>query len=154
MVVVIGVGNRLRGDDAAGLEVARELAARASDVEITVRELEGGALALLDAWEGAEAVVLVDAVSCGAAPGAVHRMDASQEPIPARLRSPSSTHAVGLAETIELARALGRLPGRVVVFGVEGRCFDAGRELSREVRSVIAPLAEEVLGEARALSRR
>lgn len=150
-MVVIGVGNSLRRDDAAGLEVARALRAMAAGSEIVVREEEGETLALLDAWEGARAVVLVDAVCSGAAPGTVHRIDASEGPLPDHLRSSSSTHAVGLAEAIELARALGRLPARVVLFGLEGRCFDAGSELSPELRALVDPLAERVLGEVREL---
>jgi hydrogenase maturation protease len=152
-VVVIGIGNALRRDDAAGLEIARRLRARADDAEIAVREHEDETLSLLELWEGVDAAVLVDAVCSGAAPGTVHRVDASQEPLPARLRSSSSTHAVGLAEAIELARALHRLPERVVVFGVEGRRFDAGSKLSEEVRQVIDPVAEMVLCEARELGR-
>jgi len=149
--VVIGVGNSLRSDDAAGLGVARALRAMAAGSEIVVREEEGETLTLLDAWEGARALVLVDAVCSGAAPGTVHRFDASEAPLPDHLRSSSSTHAVGLSQAIELARALGRLPARVVVFGIEGRRFDAGSELSSEVRALVDPLAERVLGEVREL---
>lgn len=174
---MIGVGNALRGDDAAGVEVARRLRARLQEAregearggevsefeearkdragaaapEIEVRELEGETLALLDVWEGADAVVLVDAVRSGAAPGMIHRVDASRKPLPARLRGSSSTHAVGVGEAIELARSLGRLPRRVVLYGLEGAGFDAGAGLSRAVAAAVAPLAEAVLGEARAL---
>jgi len=153
-VLVIGLGNRLRRDDAAGLELARALRDRAGEAGIAVREHEGETLGLLEEWEGAEAVVLVDAVSSGAAPGTLRRMDGSVEPIPTHFRSSSSTHAVGLSDAIELARALGRLPARVVVFGIEGRYFDAGCGLSEDVRAAIAPLAERVLGEAHELISR
>ncbi|HYM55890.1 MAG TPA: hydrogenase maturation protease [Solirubrobacteraceae bacterium] len=147
-VVVIGVGNALRHDDAAGLEVARRLRSQVDPSEVAALEQEGEPLALLDMWEGAAAVVLVDAVHSGAQPGTIHRVDASAEPIPVELRSSSSTHAIGVGEAIELARALHRLPGRVVVYGVEGRCFDAGSGLSEEVQAVIPALAVAVLGEA------
>lgn len=147
-VVVIGVGNALRHDDGAGLEIVRRLRPRVSLAEIAVREQESETLGLLEQWEGAEAAVLVDAIHSGATPGTVHRVDASAEPIPARLRGSSSTHAVGVGEAIELARALHRLPKRVVVYGVEGRCFDAGSGLSEEVQAVIPTLADAVLREA------
>jgi hydrogenase maturation protease len=146
--VVIGVGNALRHDDAAGLEIVRRLRARARAVEIAVYEQEGEPLALLDMWEGADAVVLVDAIRCGGAPGSIRRIDATSAPIPERLRGFSSTHAVGLGEAIELARTLHRLPARVVLFGVEGRRFDAGSGLSEEVQAVIASVADAVLHEA------
>ncbi len=111
-------------------------------------EYEGEPLGLLELWDGARAVVLVDAIHSGAAPGTIHRVDASCEPIPALLRGSSSTHALGVGEAIELARALDRLPERVVVYGVEGVCFGAGSGLSGEVDAVTDALAEAVLREA------
>ncbi len=147
----------MRGDDAAGVQVARRLRVRLegagmNEAGIEVRELQGETLALLDAWEGASAAVLVDAVRSGAAAGTIHRFDATSQPLPARLRGSSSTHAIGVGEAIELARALGQLPRHVVLYGVEGTSFDAGVGLSRAVAAVLAPLEEAVLGEARALA--
>jgi hydrogenase maturation protease len=124
---VIGVGNAARGDDAAGLIAARRLGGI---------EHEADPLALLDVWDGAESVVVIDAVRSGAAPGTIHRFDAT-EPLPAALRSSTSTHAVGLAETIELARALGRLPERLIVYGIEGERFEAGADLTPAVAAGI-----------------
>jgi hydrogenase maturation protease len=132
--VVIGIGNALRGDDAAGVAVADRLGGIACDEEPS---------RLIEAWEGADAAILIDTVVSGAPPGTLHRFDASAEAIPARaLRS--STHAIGLAETIELARALGRLPQRVVVHGIEGANFDAGAPLSPEVAAAVEQLVATI----------
>jgi hydrogenase maturation protease len=152
-VLVIGVGNALRGDDAAGLEIVRRLRARAEAGEIATYEHEGEALTLLDIWEGADAVVLVDAIRSGARPGTIHRVDATSAAIPLRLRGSSSTHAVGIGEAIELARALGRLPKAVLLIGVEGHRFEAGDRLSEEVEAMVGELADSVLGEAIDLRR-
>lgn len=146
--LAIGLGNASRRDDAAGLEVARRIRALSPTGLIDVREHEGEMLGLLDVWEGAQAVVLIDAVRSGAPPGTIHRLEASSAAIPTSLRGGASTHAVGLAEAIELARALGRLPDRLVIFGVEGGSFDHGRGLSPEVQAVVGPLAEAVVREA------
>jgi hydrogenase maturation protease len=142
--VVIGVGNALRCDDAAGLHVARRLRTDPRAADIEVREMEGEALGLLDVWEGADAVVIVDAVRSGASPGMIHRIRADVESLPATLRGSTSTHAFGLREAIELARALGRLPARVVIYGVEGRDFLAGTDISPEVEAAIDGLAERL----------
>jgi hydrogenase maturation protease len=150
-VLVIGVGNPLRHDDGAGLEVARALRRRAPAARVEVCEHEGETLGLLVRFEDADAVVIVDAVRSGAAPGSVRRVEATGEPVPAELRSSSSTHAVGLAEAIELARALGRLPERVILYGLEGARFDAGSGLSPAVGAAVPALVEEVLAEARRL---
>jgi hydrogenase maturation protease len=151
--LVIGVGNALRGDDGAGLEVARRLRRRAEAAGVAVREFEGEGMGLLDIWQDARAVVLVDSVRSGAVPGTMQRFDVSDCPLPNGLRSSSSTHAVGVGEAIELARELGRLPGRLVLYGVEGGAFETGAELSTGVASIVDSVADAVLHEAVALAR-
>jgi hydrogenase maturation protease len=138
--LVIGLGNDLRGDDGAGLEVARALDAP------EVRE----PAALLDLWDGHDAVVLVDAMRSGARPGTVRRFDLGDGPLPLGLRGSASTHAFGLGDAIELARVLGRLPRRTVVYAVEGRAFEAGTGLSEEVAAAVGDLVGAVLREATA----
>jgi hydrogenase maturation protease len=146
---VIGVGNPWRRDDGAGLVAARRLHGTVP-AGVAVLEHEGEPTALVDRWEGADAVWLVDAVSSGAAPGTVHRLDASEAPLPAALFRASS-HLVSVAEAVELARALDRLPARVVVLGIEGTRFEAGEGLSAEVATavdrVVDALREELAGQ-------
>ncbi len=142
-VVVIGIGNELRGDDAAGLIVARRLAARPPPEGVRVLAHDGEAIELLELWDGAEAAVLVDTVRSGAPAGAIHRIDASGMAVPAVLRRASS-HTIGVAEAIELARVLERLPATVLVYGIEGDRFAAGAELSSQVAGALDELAESV----------
>ena len=157
-VLVLGVGNELRHDDAAGLEVVRRARALAPPgscdlaTAIEFREHEGEMLALLAAWEGAGAVILADAIHGSGPVGTLQRFDVSRRPLPARLEGSSSTHAIGVADAIELGRVLGRLPRRVVVYGVTGACFDAGRGLSAALLDAIDPLARRVLEEAERLA--
>ena len=149
---VICVGNAFRGDDSAGLEVAKILQGTLPD-GAEVLEREGEPTALMDSWEAAEAVWLVDAVRSGARSGTVHRVDAAKQELPAGLFR-ASTHAFGLAEAIELARALGRLPARTVVFGIEGARFSAGDELSPEVAAAVPGVAEALREEVAACTSR
>jgi hydrogenase maturation protease len=143
--LVIGVGNPERGDDAAGLEVARRL--RESGPEgVTVLEQQGDAARLMEAWRGAECVVLVDAARAGGPAGRVHRFDARRKPLFAMLRHTSS-HSFGVEQALEMSRALGTLPPRVVVYAIEGRCFEPGAALSPEVEQAVARVAEHVLRE-------
>jgi hydrogenase maturation protease len=143
--VVIGVGNAYRGDDGAGLAVADRLRDRApADVRIVSCELEPSRL--IDACEGASAAVVVDAVASGAPPGTLHRFDASTTSLPARMFR-SSTHAFGVADAIELARVLGRLPRSVVVYGIEGTVFEAGEGLTAAVEAAVDAAVEAVLAD-------
>ena len=134
------MGNAWRNDDRAGLEVARLLAGTEG---VEVLEREGEPTSLIDSWQGTGALWLADAVSSGAEPGTVHRHDAGAGPLPARLYD-TSTHHVGLAEAVELARALGRLPERVVVYGIEGASFETGETLSPVVQEAAARVAEAI----------
>jgi hydrogenase maturation protease len=130
-VRVIGVGNPWRADDGVGLAVARRLRELVAE-DVEVLEREGEPTGLIDAWDGADRLWLIDAVSSGATPGSVHRLDVSEQELPAELFQ-TSTHHVGLHEAIELARALGRLPAHVVVYGIEAGSFGPGEGLTGEV---------------------
>jgi hydrogenase maturation protease len=145
--VVIGVGNPLRRDDAAGLEVARRVRAAAPS-GVTVVEHDGEPAALLDALRGARAAVIVDAVAGDGPPGAVGRHDAAAAPLPAALGS-ASTHGVGVPEAIELGRALGRLPAQLVVVTVGGGDFGTGEGLTSPVEHALGEATTAVLAELR-----
>ena len=149
---VICVGNRWRRDDAVGLEVAAQLRGTLPrGVELSERE--GEPTSLIDAWEGAESVWLVDAVSSGGEAGAVHRLDAGKRELPPELFR-TSTHHVGLAEAVELARALGRLPAHTVVYGIEGGSFDVGEGLTPAVAAAAARTAHDIRGEVERCTKR
>ena len=142
---MLGIGNAWQGDDGAGLQAARLLRERVPE-GVEVRELEGEPVALVDAMEGAEEVVLIDAVSSGSPPGMIHRIDAAEGPMPATL-SAASTHTLGVGEAIELGRALGRLPRRVVLYGIEAESIAAGEELTPTVAQAVEAVVEQVLEE-------
>jgi hydrogenase maturation protease len=141
--VVIGVGNAYRRDDGAGLAIVGALQGRLPPgVELVGCEQEPSRL--MDAWEGAETVIVVDAAASGAAAGTVHRFDAAAGAVPAGIFR-SSTHAFGVGDAVEIARALGSLPPRVVVYGIEGGDFDAGVGLTASVEAAISRVADAVL---------
>jgi hydrogenase maturation protease len=145
-VVVIGVGNPLRGDDGAGRAVVRRVHGRLPD-GVAVLERDGEPAALMEAWEDASAAFLADAVLTGAAPGTVHRFEADRSPLPTRLHGAASTHGLGVAEAIELARALGRLPETVVLYGIESGAVDVGGTPAPAVDRAIATVARRIVEE-------
>jgi hydrogenase maturation protease len=144
-ILIIGVGNAYRSDDAVGLFVARRLREEMhlQTNQTTIQEESGEGTALIEAWQEAEAVIVIDAVRSGAPPGSVHRFDASQQALPA-VFSCASTHAFGLAEALEMARALQQLPSRLIVYGIEGENFAAGMELSPAVEHAIHIVVERI----------
>jgi hydrogenase maturation protease len=73
----------------------------------------------------------------------IYRFDALRQQLPASY-SFSSTHAFGVAEAIQLARALDQLPASLIVYGIEGKKFVAGTELSPEVERAVQEVVELV----------
>lgn len=136
---IIGCGNADRGDDAAGILVARRL----REVGLDSIEHAGDGFALLELWHGSENVVLVDAVLSGAAPGTVSVWDPTSEPLKAQDCS-CSTHGFGPAEAIEIGRALGRLPQRIRVYGIEAAQFEPGSTAGPEVLEAVQRVAGEL----------
>ena len=141
-LAVIGVGNRFRYDDAAGIEVARRLRAT-HPPGIRILEEEGEPASLIRAFELMTEVLIIDAVSTQGIPGDLYRFDATQQPLPADT-FPSSSHALGVGDAIELARQLDRLPDRVAVYGIEGENFETGEGLSPAVEATVDALVNEL----------
>ena len=140
--IIIGVGNESRGDDGAGTATARLLKSRITS-DIAVLEQSGEGTALMDAWHGASRVILIDAVCSGVTPGTIHRVDAAATPLPKSI-FPCSSHSFGLADAVEMARALHELPTQAMIYGIEGSSFDEGVSLSPAVEIAIRSVADEV----------
>lgn len=139
--MIVGIGNSYRRDDAAGHVVA-ELLGLSDGV---VRH-SGEPSSLIALWSGVEDLVLVDAIAAGGHPGRVVVIDAVREGIPAGLWR--STHTLGPIEAVEIARALGLLPLRVTVIGIEGADFSWGAGLSPEVEAAVDEVVQKLSGAA------
>ena len=134
-ILIIGIGNPYRGDDAVGLRIAQDIKKKSPD-HVNVIEQSGDGISLMDSWKDSDAVILIDAVHSGTQPGTIHRFDVHTQTIPTKFFH-YSTHAFGVAEAIELARALKQLPKNLIVYGIEGKCFEAGIGLSLEVEKAV-----------------
>lgn len=141
-LLIIGVGNRFRRDDGVGPRVTDRLRERG----LPVIEHSGEGAGLIEAWSVARRVVVVDAVSSGAAAGTLYRLDAADAELPRHFFRYSS-HLFGLAEAIATARALGRLPPALIVHGIEGGDFGFGDDLTPEVAAAVELVAERIAGE-------
>lgn len=159
--LVIGLGSPDRGDDAVGWAVAAAVrdavdAWGLPGVRVLTHEDPTG---LLDLWADADVVVVVDAVRSGAAPGTLLAVDAGAGAGAVADRAwartgRGGTHAFGLAAAVELARALHRLPERLVLVGVEGGRFDHGEPLSDAVAAAVPGAVRAVLDVAAPPARR
>ncbi len=159
-IVVVGTGQRLRGDDAAGLEAVRQwqatfppigLRQTVSRREVRVETVELIGLGLLDLLAEAEAAILVDAVHSSAPPGTLLRL--SPHEVSAFRPDSQSAHGWGVAETLQLGRSLDPTLNdcRITLIGIAGREFGVGAALSPEVRRALDRAVEMIEAEVRSL---
>jgi hydrogenase maturation protease len=147
--LVLGLGNEFRGDDAAGLVVARLVRGHVS-AGVVVGEVTGDATRLIDLWAGAERVILVDAMRSGRTPGTVLRLDLLASPPEGASESREglrSSHAIGVLEAVALSRRLGSLPHALVAYGIEGADFSLGGLLSPQVSAAVREVTASILTE-------
>jgi hydrogenase maturation protease len=140
--VVVGIGNDFRRDDGAGLAAVR-LLKKYPIPGIEFVELNGEVTRLLKTLQDCDSAIIIDAVQSGASPGIIHRFDAAHESLPG-IASQRSTHGISLGSLLELARAQGQFPKRLVVYGIEGASFDHGRDLTPDVAAALGRLVERV----------
>jgi hydrogenase maturation protease len=144
-VLVAGIGNPDRGDDGFGPAVARRLRGQVPS-GVRVVECYGDNLALIADWEAFADVVIVDAVAPMTEPGRIHRFDLRECALPIGFAY-RSTHGFGVGEAIELARTLGRLPRRLVLYVAEGARFETGVPLSPAVAAAVDEAAVRIVEE-------
>lgn len=143
-MLIIGCGNCDRGDDAAGVQAAERLRA----LGIDARVCSGEASELMEAWDSASDVIVIDCVVTGGAAGTLHTWDAhSRRPLG---KIGGSTHGFGVGEAVELARALDRLPARLRIYGIEGQSFEMGSETSAEVQRAVEEVVNRIVAEVNA----
>jgi len=147
-VVIVGVGNPLARDEGLGPRAIERLARR--DLPAAVEVIDAGTdlLAVIGDLEGAERVILIDAVQTGAEPGTIHRFTL-EELLEKAADEPEwrSAHDLTVVGAVRLAEATGtRLPP-TVVFGVEPGEVALGEGLTPAVEAALDGLIETVLAE-------
>lgn len=141
-MLILCCGNPDRGDAAAGILVARRLIA----MGIAVRQHSGEALSLMQAWRDADEVVVVDAVVTGAPAGTVSHWNALTDSLSSHWFGCSS-HCLGVAAAVGMARNLGRLPRYLWIYGIEAKQFEPGIKPSPEVLRAVEDVAQEIAAE-------
>jgi hydrogenase maturation protease len=142
---VLALGNPYRQDDGVGPWMAEQL--RQAGLEVL--EVGDDLTRLVEGLAGADEAWVIEAVASSQPPGTLHVLEVGSAPLAAFERL--SSHTFGLSEALELARALGVLPPRTVILGIEGRCFGSGEGLSPEVMDAARKLLQAILADSNGL---
>lgn len=149
--LLIGIGNEYRSDDGIGLIIVRQIQKKRI-LSIIVKEASGEGTALMEAWQGFQNVLIVDAVSSGATPGTIFKINAKKETVPIEFFH-YSTHAFSVAEAVELARTMNSLPPNFMIYGIEGKTFAAGVDISPPVKEAANQVIEQIVGDFEVVDR-
>jgi hydrogenase maturation protease len=152
-VLVAGVGNVFLGDDAFGVEVARELLRRPAQAQVTVRDFGTRGLDLAYTLaDGFDALLLVDTVQRGHAPGTLSVIEPDFEASSDDQELLGPGHGVDPCRVASLVHALGGTMPVTRLVGCEPLGFGSEDEpmleLSAPVRDAVLraiPLVERVL---------
>ncbi|MGB4503588.1 MAG: hydrogenase maturation protease [Syntrophaceticus sp.] len=146
--LIICCGNLYSSDDAVGMHVAWRLKEMKLPNKVQLIEAGTPGLNLLDIWEGAKNVIIVDAVTSGSPPGTIHVFDGAS--LPPRDFLPLCLHGFNVIDAIDLARSLKRLPENLRIVGIEILTEEAYYEgLSEHVAAAVESACERVLEEVK-----
>ena len=155
-VVVIGIGQSLRGDDAVGLEAVRQWrekfpeTANMPGVRVEASELPG--LALLDLLEDVDAAILIDAIQSTSSPGTIHQLN--EDELSTFGADSKNAHGWGVAETLHMGRLLDKINGIPIhLIGIEIKQTIMGQEISREIQDEIPAICDVIQAEVLAKLR-
>jgi hydrogenase maturation protease len=152
-ILILGIGNPLLSDDGVGLRLLEEIQSNLSHLSDKIDFVDGGTqgMMLLGFLDNRPAAVLLDAIQLGASPGTVHILDA-EDLLNFKGSKPISPHEGGAPELIKLSLALGELPPKVIVIGIEPEILTTNIGLSEtieksipEALAIIKKQIEEIL---------
>jgi hydrogenase maturation protease len=144
-VLLLGIGNVLMGDEGVGVFVARRLAERTDlPPEVTCVDGGTGGLALLDAVQGSDTVILVDATADGAPVGTVRRLRPRWS---ADYPRTLTAHDIGLKDLLDTVHLLGNGPDvHLYTISIEPP-DEVGTDLSSEAQAAVDRAVEVILAD-------
>ncbi len=140
-LIVIGCGNRLASDDAAGLEVVAQLR-RVPDHCWEVSEFDQSSPGFIAELSSGATVLFVDAIHSKSRPGTIHGFClAAHDALPATMNSVS---AVQIRQEIDLARKKSESLPQLFVLAIEAERWDHGIGITSSVQAAVAEIVREL----------
>lgn len=146
-LLVLGIGNLVMNDDAAGVLVAQELAPKYNKRRDDLLVLDGGTLGLdlLGYIDWADRLVLVDAVELNMEPGTVVKLEGDD--IDIAFESKLSAHQMGMKDMLLTSELMGQRPSEIVFYGIQSGSIQMEMELSEPVQKNLPKLTMHVEAE-------
>jgi len=144
-ILIVGIGNILCRDEGVGVHVIQEMEDMELPGHIELLDIGTSSPDLSSHLEGVSKIIVIDALKSGGPPGTIYRC--TPKDLLANEEEPISLREIGLMETLDMARKMGREIDAVII-GVEPKVLDWGVELSAEVKKQVPAIIEAVFKEA------
>lgn len=140
-IKILGIGNLIRQDEGVGIHLIQALQDK---IPAEIELIDGGTsgFELLEYVEGAQKLIVLDAVEARKNPGEI--IVWRKEEVPYFIASKMSVHQVGFAEVLNLAKLRDKYPEEIVVIGIQPGCLDWGTELTELVQNSLPLAMKEV----------
>ena len=135
MVVVIGVGNYVLGDDGFGIHVVKKMMKMDEFRNVKIVDAMTNSAMLLEAMDGEDKAIIVDAIDMGQDGVAVFRFNPNRGGFPSDIML--SLHDLHFKDAITMAKGVYDLPDEVVIIGVTPERVEFSLELSKRCSSYI-----------------
>lgn len=144
--VVLGIGNTILTDEAAGVRAVEALE-RAYTIPPNVLLIDGGTsgMEMIEDLSDVDFLLVLDVVLTGAAPGTLVRI--AGDDIPVFFRDKLSPHQIGLPDVLASLELLDALPKEIVVLGLEPVSLELGTDMTPTVAAAVPRLVDKACAE-------
>jgi len=146
-IMVVGVGNRLLGDEGVGLHIIDNLFQIPMPSYVKIIDCGCDLLTLCSYLNKPQKIIVIDAVRAGGKPGEVYRFDYNE--LGTTRPEMRSAHQLGTVDALRLLKQV--YPAltncEIIVIGIEPNPIELGTDLSKEDGESIADATMLILEE-------
>jgi hydrogenase maturation protease len=148
--LILGLGNPILSDDAAGLQAARQLYELVGGDDVDLVEAAVAGMQTVQLLSGYDRAVVIDVVQDEARVGEVWRLDSAD----LEDASSTSSHGIGLGQALRLARLMGLpVPGQILIYAIAAADTTTFGEsltprLGEALPTIVRRIAADVAGSA------
>lgn len=143
-ILIIGVGNILLGDEGVGVYIIRKLKNLDLPDRVELMDVGVATFSLFPYISGRKKIIIIDAVKSGGKAGSIYRFPADE--IERGKGEFFSLHQLGIGDILNFFQ-LEKVPGEIIVIGVEPGKIKWGMELSPCIKEKIPQIINFVLKE-------
>ena len=146
-VMVIGLGNRLLGDEGLGLHIIDKLSQIFMSSNVSIIDCGCDLFSVMPYLNKPQKIVIIDAIRAGGKPGEIYRFDYSK--LATMKNETQSGHQIGTIVVLRLLKSAYPVlaDSEITVIGIEPKTLELGNNLSQEVKERIADVTRLVIEE-------